>query len=251
MGARRFFIADVHGVGDRVTLAGTDAHKIVEVLRLRSGDEVELVDSAAQTFRAELAIERGNVVAMLVEQRVRVVNDAVRIDVAQGIPKGAKMDFVVEKLTELGVATIAPFATERSVVREVGAQKVERWRRLARAAAQQCGRVTVPQVDEPSDFEALLVRFSGYDTVLFAWEVVQAAPLRETLPSLIAGAGRILVVIGPEGGFSHGEAERAVAAGAHLVSLGARILRSETAPLVLVAILCYLLETGNRAFGVV
>ncbi len=244
MSARRFFIEDTHAAGERVVVADADAHKIRDVLRLRAGDTIEIVDSSGRIFDATLESVDGGVRAQL----VRVINErgdepAVIIDVAQGIPKGQKMDFVVEKLSELGVATIIPLESERAVVRDPGDAKVDRWRRLAKTAAAQSGRRSILAVEEPMRFDDVIGRFASYDLVLFPWEVATGdRRLRDTLPALTAGAGRILVVIGPEGGFSHAEAERAREAGAHVISLGRRILRTETAALVLLAILQYMNE---------
>lgn len=243
MSARRFFVEDSHAPGERVVIADADAHKIRDVLRLRAGDTIEIVDSSGTLFDAMLESVDGGVRAEL-RATIDGIEDArVEIDVAQGIPKGQKMDFVVEKLSELGVASILPLASERAVVRDPGDGKLERWRRLAKTAAQQSGRRSILAVGEPVSFDDLLARFAGYDVVLFPWEVAtDDRKLRETLPTLVAGARRVLVVIGPEGGFSHAEAERARDAGAHVISLGRRILRTETAALVLVALLQYLTE---------
>jgi len=240
MGARRFFVAQRHDVGDRLTIEGSDAHKIVDVLRLRTGDEVEIADSTAQVFSAKLQIDGSAVRAQLCE-RIATGAHWLRVDVAQAVPKGAKMDFVVEKLSELGVTSILPITSERTIVRDVGEGKLDRWRRLARAAAAQSGRADVATIAEPLDYGELLVRFTNYDAVVFPWELADGRPLRETLPPLVAEARSILVVIGPEGGFSHAEAELAKAAGAAIVSLGSQILRTETAALVLLSVLRYLI----------
>ncbi len=239
MGARRFFVADTHASGDLVAIEGSDAHKIVHVLRLRAGDAIELVDSAAHVFDAILRVEGERVQALLGATQTPHRQTLV-VDVAQGVPKGQKMDFVVEKLTELGVATLLPLVSERTVVRDVGDAKLERWRRLARSAAQQSGRVDIPQVTQALGFADVLARFRDYDTVLMPWEVAEPQALRERLPALLAGAQRVLVLIGPEGGFSHDEAARARDAGAHLISLGRRILRTETAALATLAVLEFL-----------
>jgi len=241
VGARRFFVADAHEVGDRLTIAGSDAHKIAHVLRLRDGDEIEIADSAARVYRAALHVD-GDAVRATLSERIDspAPQPGLTIDVAQGVPKGAKMDFVVEKLSELGVASIIPIESERTIVRDLGSNKLERWRRLAKAAAAQSGRQTIAEVAEPVSFAKMLERFASYDTVLFPWELARVRPLRATLPELVAGARKILVVVGPEGGFSHAEAELAEAAGANVVSLGSSILRTETAALVLLAILRYL-----------
>jgi 16S rRNA (uracil1498-N3)-methyltransferase len=149
------------------------------------------------------------------------------------------MDFVVEKLTELGAASIVPLKSERTIVTDVSAQKIERWRRLAKTAAQQSGRTEIPAIPDPVAFDDLLGAFGKYDVVLFPWELASGPPLRERLPALVQDARSILVVIGPEGGFSHAEANAAERAGGHLISLGGTILRTETAALVALSILSY------------
>jgi 16S rRNA (uracil1498-N3)-methyltransferase len=240
MAAPRFFIEGVYGAGQTVPLAGDDAHKIVHVLRKRSGDTVQIIDSAANRFNAILEVENGAVRALLGEPSAPQVRPRLEITVAQGVPKGQKMDFVVEKLTELGATTIVPLYSERSVVVESGQNKLDRWRRLAKTAAAQCGRDKIPDVAEPVAFLKLLATFSDYDCVLFPWELAGDAPLREILPSLIDGARRVLIVVGPEGGFSHSEAEAAERSGAHVIGLGPHILRTETAAMVVVALVNYL-----------
>ncbi|MEO6834703.1 MAG: 16S rRNA (uracil(1498)-N(3))-methyltransferase [Candidatus Tumulicola sp.] len=239
MSARRFFVEGVREIGACVEIGGSDARKIVRVLRLTDGDAIEVVDSAGTLFTAAIAIDGPLVRATLagMPAGAQAHAAALRVDVAQALPKGGKMDFVVEKATELGAAAIFPFRSERTIVRDVGAAKVERWRRLAQAAAQQCGRREIPQVHAPFDsFDALLTRFAGYDAVLFPWELAPHEPLRSRLPDLLLGARRVLIVIGPEGGFTHAEAEAARARGAALLWLGARILRTETAAMALLAI---------------
>jgi 16S rRNA (uracil1498-N3)-methyltransferase len=222
---------------------GSDAHKIVSVLRMRDGDEIEVIDSAAQRFAAVLSIDGRSVQATLRERKSGADVNALHVTVAQGVPKGQKMDFVVEKLTELGAERIIPLQSERTVVTDVSANKIERWRRLAKTAAQQCGRAGIPRVDDPQHFADLCASFSEYDVVLFPWELAGRVALRERLPELVSGAKRALVLIGPEGGFSHAEADAAQRAGAQLVSLGSRILRTETAALVVLALLNYVTET--------
>jgi 16S rRNA (uracil1498-N3)-methyltransferase len=238
MPARRFFVRDAHRSGEVLAIHGSDAHKIVNVLRLHDGDVIEVVDSHGTIFAATLESKSGALHARLGEPR-EAQQARVAIDVAQGIPKGQKMDFVVEKLGELGVRKLLPLQSERTIVADVGAAKLERWRRLARSAAQQSGRVDVLDVTDPLPFAQLCLQFSEYDAVVFPWEVAEPQALRDVLPAVVRDAARILVVIGPEGGFSHAEAESAHAAGAHLVSLGPRILRTETAALAVVAILGY------------
>jgi len=239
MAAATFFVEGIYGAGQTLTLGGDDAHKIVDVLRKRSGDSIQIVDSTAQRFDATLEIEDRTVRARLDEQLARAAEERLEIMVAQGLPKGQKMDFVVEKLTELGVAAIVPLYSERSIVVDTGSAKLDRWRRLAKTAAAQCGRDTIPKIEEPLAFQDIIKSFSQYDCVLFPWELAEREPLRAVLPRLVKSARRVLIVIGPEGGFSHAEAEAAQRNGAHVIGLGTRILRTETAAMVVVAVLNY------------
>lgn len=247
MSRARFFVPGVRHRGDVVSIEGGDAHHVTDVLRLGSGDRIEVIDSAAQAFVAELERDGRRLHARLVDELARAPAPDLRIDVAQALPKGSKMDVVVEKATELGASAILTFCSERTIARGVGDSKLERWRRIARGAAEQSGRTEIPAVPAPLEFEALLARFSAYDRVLFAWESEERRPLRERLPSLLAGVRSVLVVIGPEGGFSHAEADAARARGAEVISLGERVLRTETAALVLLAILNYETAVGRNA----
>jgi 16S rRNA (uracil1498-N3)-methyltransferase len=240
--APRFFAEGRLMPGSTVRLTGADARKIVAVLRMRDGDEIELCDSGAHRFRGRIELH-GRAVHALVEEEYTFALPIpdLRITVAQALPKGSKMDFVVEKLTELGVAAILPLRTERAIA-DASAARIERWRRLARSAAQQCGRAEVPVISEPLSFAQLIERPVEYDRFLLPWELADRQPLRDVLPELLRDARTALVAIGPEGGFSHDEAESARAAGAVLVSLGRRILRTETAALALVAMMNFVVE---------
>jgi 16S rRNA (uracil1498-N3)-methyltransferase len=235
--ARRFFVEGARDVGSVVEIAGGDAHKLVHVLRLQDGDRIEIVDSTGAAFSAVIELAERVVRARLVEVIAHDDADALQVDVAQAVPKGRRMEFVIEKATELGAAAILPFYSERSVARAVTASKRERWSRLARSAALQCGRREAPAVCEPSGFAQLLERFAQYDRVIFVWELAPQIPLRETLPAALAGARRVLVLIGPEGGFAHHEAEAAREHGAVLLWLGRRILRTDTAAMVVLAVI--------------
>jgi len=237
--ARRFFVEGAKETGGIVEIGGTDAHKIAHVLRLSVGDHVVVIDSAARTFTAAIAAV-GRVVRANIEEEIfddRVSSTALRIDVAQAVPKGRRMDFVIEKGSELGVETFLTFYCERSVSRDVGAEKAARWQRIARSAAQQCGRKSVPSVLDPMPFGALLERFSEYGAVLFAWELATPGPLHARLTEALPASGRVLLVVGPEGGFTHAEAELAESRGATMLWLGPRVLRTDTAALVLLAVI--------------
>jgi 16S rRNA (uracil1498-N3)-methyltransferase len=209
--APRFFVDGHFERGGVVAFHGGDAR-------------IEVIDSSGQVFAAALQVQAFQVQALLGELLTRPSECKLQLTLAQGVPKGQKMDFVVEKATELGVHAIIPFVSERTVGEARGAAKTERWRRLARTAATQSGRTVLPHVEDPEPFAAVVSRFPAFDAVL---------------PNVIAGAQRILVMIGPEGGITHAEAHEALAAGAHALSLGARILRTETAGLVACTAILY------------
>jgi 16S rRNA (uracil1498-N3)-methyltransferase len=236
----RFFVEGVHAVGDRVAFASDDARKLATVLRKRSGDRVQVVDSGGIAFGATLDVDGRDVGATLDELLDRgAVETALHITIAQAVPKGQKMDLVVEKATELGAHAIVPVRSARVIAHDTSPAKVERWRRIAKSAAQQSGRLRVPDVADVHDWDALLATFARYDRVYVPWELAEPAPLRDVFERELAGARSVLIVIGPEGGFSADEVERARAAGALAISLGRRILRTETAALVVLAALLY------------
>jgi 16S rRNA (uracil1498-N3)-methyltransferase len=240
----RFFVPGTRAVGEHVAVEGGDAHKIAHVLRLRGGDTLEIIDSTGTAFAAVVELTGTAVGVRLVEILTceSVAAPVLSIDLAQAVPKGQKMDFIVEKATELGAGAILPFYSERAIVHDLGESKLERWRRLVKTAAQQCGRRDVPPVTQAFAFPELLERMQEYDCVLFAWELAPQVPLRERLPELLSTARSALLVIGPEGGFSHDEAQAAQKRGAALVWLGRRILRTETAGLALLAVITALTD---------
>jgi len=241
----RFFVEGVHAVGDLVAFAADDARKLATVLRKRSGDRVQVVDSGGVAFAATLDVEgregRDVLVRATLDERLDRgdVETALAVTIAQAVPKGQKMDLVVEKATELGAHAIVPVRSARVIGHDTSAGKVERWRRIAKSAAQQSGRLRVPDVADVHDWAALLGTFAHYDRVYVPWELAEPAPLRDVFERELSDARSVLVVIGPEGGFSADEVERARDAGALAISLGRRILRTETAALVVLAALLY------------
>jgi 16S rRNA (uracil1498-N3)-methyltransferase len=244
----RFFVEGVHAVGDVVAFAPDDARKLSTVLRKRSGDRVQVVDSGGVAFGAILVVDaRDNRDARAVQVRATLdelldrgdAETALRVTIAQAVPKGQKMDLVVEKATELGAHAIVPVRSARVIGHDTSPAKVERWRRIAKSAAQQSGRLRVPDIADVHDWDALLATFARYDRVFVPWELVEPVPLRDVFEHALSDARSVLVVIGPEGGFSADEVDLARAAGATAISLGRRILRTETAALVVLAALLY------------
>jgi 16S rRNA (uracil1498-N3)-methyltransferase len=229
----------VYALGDVVQLHDGDARKLTVVLRMKSGDAVHVFDSGGNGYDAVLATSELPVCARLARALDAPPASTLEMTLAQAIPKGQKMDFIVEKATELGVARIVPLVTERTIAGDARAAKLERWQRLARTAAQQCGRRHVPAIESPQAWDDFCARAGEFERTFVPWELAERRPLRERLPELLGERKNISIAIGPEGGFSHAEIEQAEAAGATTISLGHRILRTETAGLVACSLFLY------------
>ena len=228
----RFFLAKKNIQGDNATFAGPELEHMRKVLRLGPGDRVTLFDDEGW--------EHEGVIRSYTDGRgeIKILNScrperesAVRITLAQAVGKGDKLDWVVEKATELGVAVIAPFLCKRTVPKLDGAareKRASRWQRIALSAAKQSGRVRVPEILDVMDFSDLTRRPWPCDLKLIFWEKETArglARLREEKARLDS----LLLVIGPEGGFTPEEVAEAEQGGIQSVSMGRRILRTETA----------------------
>lgn len=209
--------------------------RYLSVLRLSPGDFVELFDGSGRRVRAELVAGGFRVVEELPAGAAR------RTDVVlvQALAKGEKMDLVVQKAVELGASRILPLAAERAVVRlegERAAGRAERWRKVAQEAARQCGRADVPRVDEPGGWESVFSLLREQDRVAVLLDP-EAHELR--LGAAVRGAASVLIAVGPEGGFSPEERERAAREGMLAASLGPLVLRTETAGLAALSIVLH------------
>ncbi len=244
----RVFVRPEAVQGERVRFDAAEAHHLRRVLRLRAGALVEATDGAGQVYRVRLtALEPGGGWGAI-EAAIRPAAESpCAITLAQAALKGDRMRWLVQKATELGVARIVPLASARAVRRPGPADPPagERWRRIAREAVKQCGRVVVPVVDPPRPFAAALAEAPQHDAAwLFAPE--GGEPLATVAPAAGRPA-RMLLLVGPEGGFAPEEVGQAREAGLRLVSLGARVLRGESAGLVAVALCQYLFGDLGQA----
>jgi len=224
-------------------ISGTDAHYLKDVLRCRIGDQLEIFDGSGMAYTVKITRFGKEQVIFAVEGSTRPANEAqVKVTLAQSLPKGQKMDFVVEKCTELGVHRIIPMLTERSLAKQA---KLERWRKLAKEAAEQSGRVQVPAIDELTRFEDVLQLGPAFDLALIPWELEKEVTLKKALTTYRPNdRTSLLIVIGPEGGFTQSETEAAKKAGFIPISLGKRILRTETAGMATLASIIYETETA-------
>jgi 16S rRNA (uracil1498-N3)-methyltransferase len=227
--------------GERLILQKAEAHYVANVLRLRKGDEVQAFDGAGQAFRLRLltvcpALVEGQLTAMLPSWE----DGDLQIVLGQGISKGAKMDLIVEKCSELGLTTLVPVYTERTVVRDTGrdAAKLARWRRVAEAAARQCGRRVFLELQTSVTLRDFCATYRWAPVKLVCWEEEQQRGLRQVLEGL-ARQSPVVVLIGPEGGLTPTEVAMAQSHGFLSVSLGPRRLRTETAAIAMTSILRY------------
>ena len=239
----RFFIPQLYN--EEMTITGVDAKHIGKVLRMQPGDKLQIVSGDGVSALAEVAaITESTVTVRCLEKLAESHEPAVKITLAQGLAKGEKMDFIIQKAVELGAYSIVPVAMEHSVVRLDGAKadkKVERWQKIAEAAAKQSKRDIIPQVQDVQTVKEMLAN-NDCKTKIIAYECED----RMSLKTALREAGQmedLLLIIGPEGGISEGELVKAREAGAVPVSLGRRILRAETAGLVAMSAIFY--ETGD------
>lgn len=241
---RRFFVRP-EDVGDgTIVISGGDAGHISRVLRLGPGDELSISDGAGRVYDAAIvSVDRDRVICSFSHSRECGGSEGRALTVYQGLPKGKKMDLIVEKLTEVGAGRIVPVTMARSVAEYAGeraAKKVERWRATALEAAKQSRRVTVPEVSDVAGWPAALEEIKGLITagglVLVPWEEAEGLTVRQAVTGLDAPPGNVAVVIGPEGGFATEEIAALKDAGAVMVTLGPNILRTETAGIVAAAL---------------
>ncbi|MDI4646637.1 RsmE family RNA methyltransferase [Cohnella hashimotonis] len=255
---QRYFIDPGQIDGDAVVLQGEDARHLSAVMRARTGEQFIACDGSGRECLAEIVnIEGGRVEGRVVRTGASESEMAWRVTVAQSLPKGDKLETVIQKGTEAGAAAFLPFVSKRTVVQydaRKEAKRLDRWRKIAKEAAEQAHRGIVPEVGEVATWKELLAGFGRFDRVLLCYEEEgrKGAGLKpeleafaSRLPEGAEGSFRpsLLVVVGPEGGFDEDEARQAEAAGAVSVGLGRRILRTETAALVALAAIGY--ESGE------
>jgi 16S rRNA (uracil1498-N3)-methyltransferase len=236
----RFFISSGQVSGNTIAISGEDVRHIGTVLRMMPGDELLLCDGKGTEYVVKIAdIGRSEIRTEIVGQSKKELS-RLRIALGQGVPKSDKMDFIVQKATELGVSNIVPLMTERTIVKIRDEEKrISRWRKIAREAAMQSNRPDIPTVETIRKFSDFLqTSNAGHGTLLLLpWEE-GTEPIKNVLQQNSEVQG-IVALIGPEGGFSSAEAREAQDKGFHLVSLGPNILRTETAATAVLSMIGY------------
>jgi 16S rRNA (uracil1498-N3)-methyltransferase len=211
------------------------------VLRKIPGEEVRLFDGENRSYRARLESISPDRVEGAILEELKASRLPYRLRLFQGMPKGDKLEWILEKGTELGVAEFIPVVTERSVVRVPSdriPKKLDRWRKIVLAAAGQCGRSDLPEVRAPLPFAEALALCGPSDLTVLPWEGEEATSLKAALSGKKGGTV-LNLFIGPEGGFSVGEVEEARGRGAVTATMGPLILRTETAGIAAAAAVLY------------
>ncbi len=239
---RRFFVEPENISENRALITGGEARHITTVLRLEPGREITLLDGRGTMYRARIITTGKERVETLLLDSEKETMPGPTLHLGQGLAKGDKMDFIVQKATELGVAVIHPYISQHSVIRADESRKQKknaRWQKIALEACKQCNRSHPPTCMPIVDFESLVRASSEADLKLILWEGEESRSLGQALPT-----GKkphsIMLLIGPEGGFSEQEVRRAAECGFLSVRLGRRVMRTETAALAATAIVQYL-----------
>lgn len=242
----RFFVPPHSIKESRVALRGTIVHQIRDVLRMRPGDEIVLLDNSGFAYRTELVtIDRDTVRGRVIEKWKLETEPQTRITLYQGLLKGQKFEWVLQKGTEIGIVAFVPMLTARcvvSTVNEVSDARVERWERIVVEAAEQAGRAALPHLLPTTLFAHACEQAGRGGLALIPWEDEHSRGLREAL-SNVPKSKEINLFIGPEGGFAEEEIAVAQERGVIPVSLGPRILRAETAGLAAASAILY--ELGD------
>lgn len=234
----RFFVSAEDIKGNEVVLR-RQAHQIGDVLRLKAGEHIIVLDNEGWEYEVNLTkIGKNEIKGKIVEKREAKGEPRVKITLCQGILSREKFEWVLQKCTEVGVTKFVPIITERSVVRDckIRQNKMERWRQIIQEAAEQSQRGKVPEVSPPTTFEKALEDADGCK--LIATPMGGKVRLRDCLKGC-KDCGEIALFVGPEGGFTKEEVKICVERGARAFSLGERILRTETAAVVASALILY------------
>ncbi len=242
---RRLFIPG--DLEDIIEITGADAHHLMHAMRAKAGQKFVVVDGSSHVGRVELiSFTSDKVTARLTERLSNNTESPIDIVLAQCLPKGDKMELIIQKAVELGITAIQPLSSRNSVVRydkKKAADRKNRWQKIVNEAAKQCGRTEIPDVCPITGLNEWLenTEFTSEDLFVFCYENEEKQSLKSCLRD--SSAKRIFLLIGPEGGFSLDEAEEILIRGAKSVSLGPRILRAETAAMTAMSIIQY--ELGD------
>ncbi len=227
-----FFVTSDNKKDNRYFITGDDFNHIKNVLRMTVGEQF-LVSCNDTSDLCELeSIQSDTVVAKIIKENYQNTNLSINIHLFQGLPKSDKLELIIQKAVELGVASVTPVAMKRSIVKiddKKKKSKQERWQAIAEAAAKQSKRTAIPKVCDILSYKEFINRAKELDLLLVPYECAEGMTATKEVLKQIKSGMNIGIIIGPEGGFEEKEIDEALAVGGKVISLGARILRTETA----------------------
>lgn len=244
----KFFIKSNQIEDNKITILGEDVNHIANVLRMKIGDKIQVcnVDSA-ENYSAELeVIEKNKIDCNVIEKIKSEAESSINLKIFQGIPKSDKMELIIQKSTELGVKEIIPVDMERCVSKIAGKdekKKIDRWQKISEVAAKQCGRDIIPEIKNVIKIKQICDMIGNFDMLIVPYERAEGYSFKDAIDEIKNSDKKdnatIGIVIGPEGGFEQDEINMLSESGAKIVTLGKRILRTETVALAMSSVIMY------------
>ena len=228
----RFFVKNNQINNDKITIIDEDVKHIKNVLRKQIGDKIEVCNQdTGNSYKCEIEIIAENEIETKIIEEQKNIREKIKVDIYQGLPKSDKMELIIQKSVELGANSIIPVI-----------KKNERWQKIAESAAKQCGRSFIPEVKHLINVKEICNLINEYDVIIVAYENEKENTLKMELKKLKTTDLKIGIVIGPEGGFEESDIKLLKESGAKIVTLGDRILRTETVALNVLSIIMYEFE---------
>ena len=244
----RFFVKDEQIKENTIKIVNDDVKHIKNVLRKNIGDKIEICNQEdGKNYKCQIVKIEENIIAEILEE-IEEVDSKIKIDIYQGLPKADKMELIIQKSVELGANAVIPVAMKRCIVKidsKDENKKIERWQKIAESAAKQSGRNTIPQIRKIGTIQEIINKQNEYDSIIVAYEEEKEYTLKQELMRLKENANKeikIAIVIGPEGGLEESDVKKLRENNAKIVTLGSRILRTETVALNMLSIIMYELE---------
>lgn len=248
----KFFVKEEQIQENQIIILGQDVNHIKKVLRAKIGDELQICNSQnGENFLCEIDnLDEEKIICQIKEKIQEQVESNIEVTIFQGLPKADKMEYIIQKSVELGVYDITPVEMKRCVVKlneKDKSKKIERWQKISEVAAKQCGRDIIPQINNIINIKNICNLIQEYDMVLVAYENEEKNTLKEQLENIkkqnnSKSKVKIGIIIGPEGGLEEKDVETLKENGAKVITLGRRILRTETVALNVLSIIMYELE---------
>lgn len=241
------FFVSPDAVGEEyITITGTDVNHIRNVLRMKPGEEILLSDGQGRDFCCEIdTLSENRILAKIMDDSYGGTELSSEFYLFQGLPKSDKMEMIIQKAVELGVKEVIPVATKRAVVKldeKKAGKKIERWQAISESAAKQSRRGIIPRINQVMTFQEALDYAGSFDLNIIPYENFKDMTETKEVLDKITGNMKVGIFIGPEGGFDEAEVELAMEKNVSPISLGKRILRTETAGMAILSVLMFRLE---------